>query len=265
MNGNRLSWRDLRAAMIIAHPGHELRVHHWMETAKPGVLVLTDGSGRTLKSRLDSTAKVLREAGASAGPVFGRFTDADIYQAMLQGKPEPFLELLEEMAGWLVAERIDYVAGDALEGYNTSHEVCRFLTGAACERASRRSGRQIRNYDFLLTGRPDECPPSSQMDAICLRLDAPAVARKLASAQGYSELQPELDFALKEFGQAVFAVEWLRPVANDAGLQPAALKPYYETYGEKQLAAGHYKNVIREQEHLLPLARALWTRAVGGN
>jgi len=46
-------------AVIIAHPGHELRVHYWLEQAKPAVCVLTDGSGRTQKSRLDSTTGVL--------------------------------------------------------------------------------------------------------------------------------------------------------------------------------------------------------------
>ena len=56
-------------------------------------------------------------------------------------------------------------------------------------------------------------------------------------------------------------MEWLRPVANDVGLHPAKNKPYYETYGEKQMEAGHYHNVIREQEHLLPLARAIWALA----
>jgi AcrR family transcriptional regulator len=256
MNANGFPWREKRAAMIIAHPGHELRVHHWLETAKPATLVLTDGSGRTMKSRLDSTTKILQAAGATAGPVYGRFTDAEIYQAMLAGKQEIFLALLEEMADWLVSGRIDYLAGDALEGYNTSHEVCRFLTGAACELATRRSGRTIQNFDFLLTGRPDECPRPLQAGAICLRLDVPAVARKLAAARNYPELQHEVDFALKEFAADVFAVEWLRPAANSAGLHPAAAKPYYETHSEKQMAAGHYQNVIREQEHLLPLARA---------
>lgn len=257
-------WREKRAALIIAHPGHELRVHHWLESAKPATLVLTDGSGRTLQSRLDSTTKILQRAGATPGPVYGRFTDADIYQAMLAGKLEIFLALLEEVVDWLVTERIDYVAGDALEGYNTTHEVCRFLTGAACERATRRSGRAIRNFDFLLTGRPDECPRPLQTGAICLRLEAAAVKRKLAAAMGYPELKHEVEFAQKEFGRAAFAVEWLRPVANDAGLHPAAAKPYYETYGERQMAAGHYQNVIREQEHLLPLARAIWARAERG-
>ena len=50
-------------AVIISHPGHELRVHHWLEQAKPAVCVLTDGSGHTQRSRLDSTTGVLSGAG----------------------------------------------------------------------------------------------------------------------------------------------------------------------------------------------------------
>jgi hypothetical protein len=253
-------WADRRAAMIIAHPGHELRVHHWVERARPATLVLTDGSGRTAKSRLDSTTKILTDAGAKPGPVYGRFTDAAIYNAMLAGQRDVFLALLEEVATWLVAERIDYVAGDALEGYNTSHEVCRYLVGAACELAHRRSGRPILNFDFLLTGRPDECPTALQSQAICLRLDAAAIARKLAAAENYPELKHEVEFALKEFGQAAFGTEWLRPVDNHAGLQPSSALPYYETYGEKQKAAGHYQHVIRQRDHLLPVIQALWAR-----
>lgn len=258
-------WQAGRAAMIVAHPGHELRVHHWVERARPATLVLTDGSGRTAKSRLASTTKILHAAGAKPGPVYGRFTDAAIYGAMLAGQREVFLTLLEEVADWLVAEQIDYVAGDALEGYNTSHEVCRYLVGAACEMAQRRSGRTIRNHDFLLTGRPDECPAELQRTAICVRLDEAAVARKLAAAEGYPELKHEVEFALKQFGPAAFATEWLRPVANSEGLHPAAEAiPYYETYGEKQMAAGHYQHVIRRREHLLPVMRALWARVEAG-
>jgi hypothetical protein len=247
--------------VIIAHPGHELRVHHWVELAQPATLVLTDGSGRTLQSRLGSTTQILERAGAKPGPVYGRFTDAAIYGAMLEGRHEVFIALLEEMINWLVAARIDYVAADALEGYNTSHEVCRYLVGAACELAQRRSGRTIRNFDFLLTGRPDECPEDLQARAICLQLGDAAVVRKLAAAEGYPELKSEVECALKQFGRTAFAVEWLRPVTNDTGLQPESTElPYYETYGEKQTAAGHYQHVILRREHLLPVAQALWAR-----
>lgn len=258
-------WQGRRAAMIIAHPGHELRVHHWVERARPATLVLTDGSGRTAKSRLDSTTKILQAAGARPGPVYGRFTDATIYGAMLAGRHEVFLTLLEEIAGWLVAEQIDYVAGDALEGYNSSHDVCRYLVGAACELAGRQRGRDIANFDFLLTGRPDACPAELQGRAICVRLDEATVARKLAAAEGYPELKHEVDLTLKQFGRAAFATEWLRPVANREGLNLAAEAiPYYEIYGEKQKAAGHYEQVIHRREHLLPVLQALWARVDGG-
>ena len=49
-----------KAALVISHPGHELCVHHWLETARPDVFVLTDGSGRSGISRLDSTTKIIR-------------------------------------------------------------------------------------------------------------------------------------------------------------------------------------------------------------
>ena len=32
---------------------------------------------------------------------------------------------------------------------------------------------------------------------------------------------------------------------------------YYETYGERQVAAGHYRTVIRYDEHVRPLIHAL--------
>jgi hypothetical protein len=250
--------KPAKAAMIIAHPGHELRVHHWVETVRPEVVVLTDGSGRTNQSRLPSTTKVLRRAGAVPGPVYGRFTDMELYQVMLTGKTDMAINLVQETADWLIAGQFDLVAGDALEGYNTSHEFCRGLTGAACELVRRRTGRSLPNYDFLLTGRPDECPESLRAGAIHLELDAAALARKFAAAENYPELQHEVAAALEKFGKEIFAHEWLRPVANDAGLKPAPEAPFYETYGEKQKAAGHYQHVIRAREHVLPLAQVMW-------
>ena len=244
--------------MIISHPGHELRVHHWVETARPEVLVLTDGSGRTNQSRLPSTTIVLQRTGAIPGPIYGRFTDAELYQVMLTGKTDMAVKLLQETADWLVAGEFDLVAGDALEGYNTSHEFSRYLTGAACELVRRRTGRSLPNYDFLLTGRPDECPEATRAQAIHLQLDEAAVKRKLAAAASYPELQHEVAAALKQFGEKIFAQEWLRPVTNDAGLKPAPEAPFYETYGEKQKAAGHYQHVIRAGEHVLPMAQAMW-------
>src|SRR5205085_11261535 len=91
-----------RAALVVAHPGHELRLHHWLERARPTVCVLTDGSGRSGPSRLGFTADLLGRLGAEAGPIFGRFSDLDAYDALLAGRTEPFVALALEIEAWLV-------------------------------------------------------------------------------------------------------------------------------------------------------------------
>src|SRR5690348_480507 len=70
--------RNRRAALVVAHPGHELRVHGWMELAHPIVSVLTDGSGHTGQSRLSSTTSLLAQSGARPGSMYGRFRDVEV-------------------------------------------------------------------------------------------------------------------------------------------------------------------------------------------
>lgn len=251
-----------RAAVIIAHPGHELRIHHWLELTRPLVFVLTDGSGRSGQSRLGSTTRILQNCGASSGSIYGRFTDGKIYAAILAGKREEFTALLEELAQALLAADVDCVAGDALEGYNPSHDLCRHLIDAAVELAQRRGRRKIRNLDFLLAGRPDACPENLAQEAVWVALDDAAVERKLAAAEGYPELKSEVDHALQKFGRQLFHKECLRPAGAPVQFVGAnGARPYYETYGEKQVTAGYYQNVIRLQEHMQPLAGHLWAYA----
>ncbi|HEX9942362.1 MAG TPA: hypothetical protein VGG03_10125 [Thermoanaerobaculia bacterium] len=107
-----------RAALVIAHPGHELRVHHWLERTRPVVLVLTDGSGHTDRSRLASTTAILERTGATPGPIYGRLADRDLYRAILDGDADLFAALADEIAGILENQGVEYVAGDAVEGFN---------------------------------------------------------------------------------------------------------------------------------------------------
>jgi hypothetical protein len=248
-----------RAALVVAHPGHELRVYGWLEETRPRVFVMTDGSGRAGHSRLNSTARILEGVGAGRGSVFGRFTDQSVYKATLQHDHELFNALARELAGEFVRGRIDCVAGDAVEGYNTAHDICRLVINAAVEMASRERGVEIDNYDFLLTGKPSECPERLRDRAVWLRLDDATVGRKLTAADNYPELASEVEAAIRENGRSAFRVECLRPVEGGAGGAGrfAAEKPYYELYGERQVAAGHYEKVISYREHILPIAEAL--------
>src|SRR5262245_40236697 len=159
---------DERAALIIAHPGHELRVHRWVEKMRPLSFVLTQGDGHTGASRIASTTNVLRTAGAQAGNVYGRLEDAQIYAALLRRDFGVFVQLLDELVDALIAQNISYAVCDAEEGYNPSHDVCHDLAIAATVMASHATDREMRAYDFPVVGAPDDCPADLRRSSIRL-------------------------------------------------------------------------------------------------
>lgn len=252
-----------RPALVVGHPGHELRVHRWIELAAPEIFVLTDGSGRTERSRLPSTTRVLTAAGATPGGIYGAFADAEIYELIRRGSAAPFVDVMMTLARQWIAAGVDYVVADALEGFNPSHDMCRYLVNGAVALVTRETGRVVANFDFLLDGSPTACPDEVKAAAIVVPLDADALARKLAAARGYPELASETDAALARFGPSAFASEVLRPVLDvrqgiDA-IDPDP--PYYESFGERQVRAGHYDSVIRYRSAVQPLVRAIWRQA----
>lgn len=244
---------DKKTVLVVGHPGHELRVFHWLELTRPTVFVLTDGSGRSGQSRLPSTTRILERAGASQGLFYGRVTDCEAYNAILNHDFDLFVGLARELARFLIDERVGVVAGDALEGYNPTHDVCRLLIGVAVEMANRSGHHELASFDFLLTGAPQK---NFGLHDIRIELDDAAVARKLAAARSYAELESEVNDALGIDSGRALRVECLRSLKNEIGFAENG-KPYYEKYGEKQVAAGHYRDIIRYREHIKPLAEAL--------
>lgn len=245
------------AALIIGHPGHELRIHHWVETTRPLTFVLTDGSGRGQQSRLPSTEKILREAGAKPAPIFGRWTDAHAYEILLSGNLAALSDVTRELAEALVANDIEAVVADAMEGFNPTHDLCRYITNAAVLTADRTSGRKTANFDFVLVAPADTAPVEIRDRCARLQLDESALTRKRIAAENYPELKEEIDAAISKFGLKVFATELLRPVtANLSGGFDS--QPFYETHGENRVKEGHYHRVIRYREHFRPMMEALW-------
>lgn len=270
--------QSTQALLVIAHPGHELRVHSWLEMARPEVWVLTDGSGRTQNSRVDSTTRVLAHVGGRPGPVYGQMRDVELYDALLSLDHRPFIQLVDQLANTLITFQIDSVAGDAEEGYNPAHDVCRLVINSAVELVKGKTGKQIANYDFTLMGPPNRGPADLIDRSLWFTLDDEAFARKLAAARNYPELLAEVEAAFNStvhevfreddllsqrvrttFGVTdanTFRVECLRPVAANTVIEEP---PFYETYGEKQVRAGHYGQVLRYRDHIAPLAAALHT------
>lgn len=246
-----------RAALVTAHPGHELRVYGWLETARPVVFILTDGSGSSGLSRLSRTASIISQVGAKPGGIFGRFADAAIYTAILEGSFDLFFRLVDELCLELCMHEIDYVAGDASEGYNPVHDLCRLILNAAVRACRLRSNRAIDNFDFPLIGRPDVGDPSRLVQAKQIELDEAQFQRKITVAKSYSELKNEIEVATKQNGLSLFRKEYLYPVCQSRHEYVFTEPPFYERYGEKQVAAGVYQQVLRYRQHMRPIAVAL--------
>jgi hypothetical protein len=234
-----------------------------MACARPVVHVLTDGSGSDGEPRIDSTTALLESVGATRGSVYGRLSDREIYSAMLAKDHARFIAIAEELAATLIRDEVDMVAGDAVEGFNPSHDVCRYVINAAV-RLARAAGHTIDCYAFALDGAPNLCPESLRDDSFRLELDDRTLARKLDAAHAYVELRSEVENALRHFGSEPFRSECLWPVelADPYGWDPSCI-PYYESYGAQRVAKGTYQHVVTFRDHVKPLADALWShRAV---
>ena len=250
-----------KAALVVAHPGHELKVFGWMCEYAPRVYILTDGSGGKV-SRLASSEALLNVARATPGEIFGQLADADMYRAVAEQKIPTFLRLLNWLSSSLVENGIDFVAGDATEGFNPTHDLCRALVNAAVFMAQRSTGKTIANYEFCLTEWEQHCQEVHDEHCLHLRLEDSLLRKKLRAAGGYCELKTEVEQAIAAKGEEYFRVECLKQVVELFPSLSSDTKPYYETFGEKRVAEGKYESVIRYQEHMLPILWAIREHAL---
>lgn len=244
--------------LVVGHPGHELRVFGWMLTARPVVHLLTDGSGSDRCPRIASTTTLLENVGATRGSIYGVMSDREIYSAMLAGDHERFTALAERLAATLISENVPMVAGDAVEGFNPSHDVCRYVINAAV-RIAAAAGHTIGCYSFPLDAAPDAGAGGARSGTLRVDLTDEMLARKLEAAYAYPELRDEVDSALQRLGTAPFRTEWLFPVdLDDPYGWNVDQTPYYEIYGAQRVASGAYAHLVTFREHVKPLADALW-------
>ena len=246
-----------RPAVVVGHPGHELKVFGWIAEHRPQVHVITDGSGRHGVSRLPSTAGLLAAVGAKPGEVFGSVTDAEIYRALLETNIPFFLDLLETLAGSFIRNAVDFVAGDATEEFNPTHDICRALVNGAVAMAERATGRRIPNYEFCLTEWEQSRQDVHDRQCLHLSLGEDLLRRKLKAALAYGELKEEVEKAIAARGEKYFQIECLRKVSSLAPQSEPGEKPFYETFGEQRVAEGEYTSVIRYKQHMLPVLEAL--------
>jgi hypothetical protein len=246
-----------RSALVIGHPGHELRVYGWLASARPQVFVLTDGSGTSGIGRLTSTLEVLSRAGASTDQTSPAFSDAGIYQAILNSDFTRFTTIVDDLADRFVRDEIELVASDANEGFNPTHDLCREITYATVEKVRKFTGRIVPHYEFCLTEWEQRSRLTHDDRCIHTSLSDIMLAEKIDASRTYKELRDEVEKALAFGSSEYFRVECLKRV--DDWVPIDACKPYYELCGEQRVAEGKYKFVLRFREHILPIFLALRT------
>ncbi|HLJ30059.1 MAG TPA: hypothetical protein VKY85_25360 [Candidatus Angelobacter sp.] len=253
------SFNNIRhPALVAGHPGHELRVFGWMSACRPRVYLISDGSGSQGIARTSSSAAAIAQLGCERGEIFGAISDATVYCILREGNPSLFLRLVDQMASSFVKHEIDFVAGDAAEGFNPTHDLCRTLINAAVTMAERASGRAIANFEFCLTEWEDNCPDLPH-DHRCIHLvlDDNSLSQKLTAAEGYIELKEETQRAIDSRGEEYFRVECLRRVTDPAWPLRNSARRLYEIWGETRVAEGKYQSVIRFKEHVLPVLTSI--------
>ena len=251
---------DHRYALLLGHPGHELRVLGWASRQQPAVCLLTDGSGSDGESRIPMTVEVLDTIGCKM-QAHGGLDDAGIYAAILAGQVELFLGIAERFADWLQQQEVDCVVSDGVEGYNPTHDLCAALTARAVRICAARSGRRMSHHTFPLVG--PSVPATMPEGAILVELQDSEVAEKLALSRSYAAraggvLVAEVEEMIERLGASGFAREMFAPANLESDFaRQLEERPFYESYGEKKVAAGVYPEAIQFKRHMLPILEAL--------
>src|SRR5262245_33576694 len=245
--------RDGLPALIIAHPGHELLLHHWIERERPVVFALTDGSGPGRGDRSADSARVIARAGGVVGPVFGAAPDRRWYAAILSADLRAFRDVASRIRTACLQHRVTTIVTDAVEFFNPMHDLCHALARGIARAIHASTGKSIELLDYAI----ERTDLKVQSPVRVFALDADALARKRAAAASIPALGSELR---RHADEQVLAHERLHRV-DPAGGWPLHLaeEPFYQRVGRERVAAGTYEVPITYLEHVRPLALDLST------
>lgn len=264
-------------ALSIAHPGHELRLHGFLEQAKPFVWILTDGSERTgndmMWSSINCIDKATKQGKTNFAPqdksmykIFKmdfpgsaqenfHVKDSQIYSEVFNGKIDFFKKYITGMVNNLIKYKIDFLVSDASEDYHLTHEVVRMISEIAIIKVGEQTGKEIRLYDFPLS-KPHNDLLSD--DCIHIQLDEEAVERKIDAIIEFpfaiSDLHPNISVdanLISELRKMQNGKEQIKSFLKEINIdflkneyiRPAL--PIQETDNYKKFIESIYEKIIR--------------------
>lgn len=247
-------------SLVIAHPGHELRLFGWVATEKPTIHILASGARNGANGRVDASANVVAALGARKGLLFGEMLDRDLYAAILGGDIQLFHDWIDVLRDAFIANRPSFVVVDGWELYNVAHDLVHVMTRVSASEASLRLGRSLKVYDFAVVPAAFAGPIPSSRVSHTITLSHTLLEQKLATARAYPDIGSELMEILTHDGLDSLADEKLRsPLPFQDLLPDHGVKPLYESYGEQRVSDGIYKQVIR-WSHVAPIVESITDR-----
>jgi hypothetical protein len=238
--------KSASAVLIIAHPGHELRLFDWMERERPLVFILSDGSGGAQSSRLDYSVAAIRGAGATLIEGSGQRSDRDWYAAILAGDISAFAQAAHAITAAALPMHVTLVVSDAADGYNPLHDLCQAIAGAVVARIA----RQSKGPKFLVSPATADAMGTR---SIAWQLEDEAARRKRRAILANAPLAEEIARLLAEAPDALYTEQLLVPTFD----WPENWTPEWEAFGRKRVTEGRFAAPITYRDHVLPIAKTL--------
>lgn len=244
-----------KSAVIIGHPGHELRAYAFIKKYKPDVFILTDGSGSKNASRIHQSIKLLDSLGAKFQESVQTFSDTQLYKIILEQDLSKISSYINNLKEIILKNDYDMIVGDALEGFNPTHDICRYLINGIVSDISSNHSKTILNYDFVLDSAPNNISKDNNVGGLSLKLSEDEFEMKINAAMNYPELKYEVDTAVEKYGKEAFLWESFGKISDLNQISNwNTQKPYYETFGEKRIKEGSYSSLITFENHIKPIA-----------
>lgn len=236
-----------RISLVVAHPGHELRLYGWMRRLRPTVFVLTSGDGAcAADGRVNGSAVLAARTGAAAGALFGTYSDRELYARLMSLDTAPFRTWTRRLADEFVRLGVTTVITDAWQGYSPAHDLAHCIARIAAEASAERLGRGIEVLEYPVV--PWSMAPSQPATPVAYRmsLDDGSFGAKLAACAAFPGIAPELAQIVEAEGRDGLREETLHhPAPMSALLAQTEWRPEYERFGEERVAAGVYDTVLR--------------------
>lgn len=251
-----------RAALVIAHPAHEMRVLQWLSQSRAHTYVLTQGSrSGSDTSRRRASEQLIQSVGGTMSN-WGGIWDRELYKFVLSGEVEPFERWIDDLAADLVQREVNAVVADAWQYYNVAHDLTHLMARLAVERASAVTKQKIVFLDYPVVA--DAMAPliPAQPVVATLALSNSEAERKRAAASRIADIVGDVAELEAVEGDQVFACEVFRePPPLEVLLRDPHEAPLYERFGEERVKSNIYFDVIR-WKHVSTICQAL-VRAAG--